>query len=214
VEEFSKALNEELVVPKMEETAVQANLPTQELPQKPDDQTEGITLGVANPQPDGTLELLETEIVPPEKDSSELINFPLETQGEVYYVGEGITSIVGDARIPSGTTVDSTLVVKGTLSVEEHCRLTKNIKALKDVAIGPNTNVEGNLVAGGKVVVGSHSIVHGSIDSDGDVEIKSEAVVEGEIRSKSAIILDESAKVLNAVYATKGLSAMKATQNV
>lgn len=214
MDEFGKAVSEDLSLLKTEVAVAQADISAQGAPQTPDDQTDGITIGMANPESDGTLTLLETAMVPPEKVTSKLINFPLETQGEVYYVGEGITSVVGDARIPPGTTVDSTLVVKGALRIEEYCRLTKNIKALKDVTVGPNTSVEGNVVAGGKVLVGSHSVVHGSIDSDGDIEIKPEAIVEGGIRSKSAIILDENAKVLQAVYAAKGLSAMKATQNV
>jgi predicted acyltransferase (DUF342 family) len=56
--------------------------------------------------------------------------------------------------------------------------------------------------------------VHGSIESDGDIEIGENAIVEGILRSKSSIVLNQGAKVLQTVYAMKGLSALKATSNV
>jgi UDP-3-O-[3-hydroxymyristoyl] glucosamine N-acyltransferase len=157
---------------------------------------------------------LETQDVPRETVTAECTSFPMKVSGDVFYVGDGVTSVVGDAEIPSGTTVDATLVVKGNFKVGENCRLMRDVKALKDIAIGSNTTVEGSLVAGGKITLGSSCVVHGSMESDGDIEIDENTVVEGIIRSKSSIVLNSCAKVLQTVYAAKGVSAQKATSNV
>jgi cytoskeletal protein CcmA (bactofilin family) len=133
-------------------------------------------------------------------------SFPMKVVGDVFYVGNGVTSVVGDAEIPSGIIVDATLVVKGNFMSGENCKLLRDVKALKDIAIGTNTVVEGNLVAGGKVTLGSNCIVHGAIDSEGDIEIGENAVIEGVICSKSSIVAGQFAKVLKSAYAAKGLS--------
>jgi cytoskeletal protein CcmA (bactofilin family) len=133
-------------------------------------------------------------------------NFPMKVVGDVFYVGNGVTSVVGDAEIPSGIIVDATLVVKGSFTSGENCKLLRDVKALKDIAIGTNTVVEGNLVAGGKVTLGSNCIVHGAIDSEGDIEIGENAVIEGVLCSKSSIVAGQFAKVLRSAYAAKGIS--------
>jgi hypothetical protein len=137
-------------------------------------------------------------------------SFPMKVVGDVFYVGDGVTSVVGDAEIPSGTIVDATLVVKGNFTSGENCRLLRDIKALKDIAIGPNTVVEGKLVAGGKITLGSSCVAHGSIESEGDIEIGENAVIEGILCSKSSIIVGQFARVLRSVYAARGLSAQRA----
>lgn len=133
-------------------------------------------------------------------------SFPMKVVGDVFYVGNGVTSVVGDAEIPSGIIVDATLVVKGNFTSGENCKLLRDVKALKDITIGTNTVVEGNLVAGGKVILGSNCIVHGAIDSEGDIEIGENAVIKGVLCSKSSIIAGQFARVLRSAYAAKGLS--------
>lgn len=133
-------------------------------------------------------------------------SFPMKVVGDVFYVGNGVTSVVGDAEIPSGIIVDATLVVKGNFMSGENCKLLRDVKALKDIEIGSNTVVEGNLVAGGKVTLGSSCIVHGTIDAEGDIEIGENAVIEGVLCSKSSIVARQFARVLRSAYAAKGLS--------
>lgn len=133
-------------------------------------------------------------------------SFPMKVVGDVFYVGNGVTSVVGDAEIPSGIIVDATLVVKGNFTSGENCRLLRDVKALKDIVIGSNTVVEGSLVAGGKVTLGSSCVVHGAIDSEGDIEIGENAVIEGIVCSKSSIVAGQFARVLRSAYAAKGLS--------
>jgi hypothetical protein len=94
------------------------------------------------------------------------LNFPLRTNGEIFYVGNGVTAVVGDAVIPSGTKVDEALVVKGTLRTGEACKLLKDVKALQSIAIGRNSIVEGNLVSGGKIVLGLNCQVKGTIQGE------------------------------------------------
>ncbi len=155
-----------------------------------------------------------TQDVRREMTAAECTSFPMKVMGDVFSVGEGITSVVGDVEIPSGTTIDATFVVKGNFNVGRNCKLLKDVKALKDISLGSRTTVEGNLIAGGKITLGPSCVVHGTIDSDGDIEIGENAVVEGIIRSKSSIVLNQCGKVFQTVYAAKGLSVTKATSNV
>ena len=146
-----------------------------------------------------------TEYLPGYIPSLTRASFPMKVVGDVFYVGNGVTSVVGDAEIPSGIIVDATLVVKGSFTTGENCKLLRDVKALKDIFIGANTVVDGNLVAGGKVTLGSNCIVHGTIDSEGDIEIGEKAVIEGVLCSKSSIIAGQFARVLRSAYAAKGL---------
>ena len=150
------------------------------------------------------------QYLPPYIPTLTCASFPMKVVGDVFYVGNGVTSVVGDAEIPSGTIVDATLVVKGNFRSGENCRLLRDVKALKDIAIGSNTVVEGNLVAGGKVTLGSSCVAHGAIDSEGDIEIGENAVIEGILCTKSSIIVDQFVKVLRSVYAARGFSTHRA----
>jgi cytoskeletal protein CcmA (bactofilin family) len=217
VDEFNKALGEGLPSPEEEKAPAEANQPKQELSSESNVDCKGGTVAILDLKSNGALqseEAPETQDMPRERVTAEYTSFPMKVVGDIFCVGDGVTSVVGDAEIPSGTTVDATLVVKGNFKVGENCRLLKDVKALKDIAIGPNTTVEGTLVAGGKITVGSNCVVHGSIESDGDIEIGENAIVEGILRSKSSIVLNQCAKVFQTVYAAKGLSALKATLNV
>jgi hypothetical protein len=133
------------------------------------------------------------------------VGFPMKVVGEAFYVGDGVTSIVGDVEIPPGTTVDETLVVKGNFRSNEFCRLLKNVKALKDVDIGVDNTVEGNVVSGGKVTVGPNCVVEGSIESDGDVEIGDNVIIKQNLSSKSSVKVSRLAHVLRDIYAAKGI---------
>ena len=141
-----------------------------------------------------------------EEKVSKHVSFPMKVVGEAFYVGDGVTSIVGDVEIPPGTTVDETLVVKGNFRSRECCRLLKGVKALKDIEIGMDTTVEGTLVSGGKVTVGSNCVVKGSIESEGDVEIGDNVIVRQNLSSKSSVKVSKLAQVFHAIHAAKGVS--------
>lgn len=136
---------------------------------------------------------------------SKHVGFPMKVVGESFYVGDGVTSIVGDVEIPPGTTVDETLVVKGNFRSRECCRLLNNVKALKDIEIGDDTMVEGTLLSGGRVTVNSNCVVNGSIESEGNIELGENVVVKKNLSSKLQIVLSKTAQVLGAINATKGV---------
>ncbi len=142
------------------------------------------------------------------------VGFPMKVVGESFYVGDGVTSIVGDVEIPPGTTVDETLVVKGNFKSRESCRLLNNVKALKDIEIGEDTTVEGTLISGGKVTVNSNCVLKGSIESEGDIEIGENVIVRENLSSRSSIFLNKSAQVLRTIYAAKGVLRPRAGQRV
>ena len=91
------------------------------------------------------------------------LSFPLKTNGEIFFVGNGVTAVIGDAVIPSRTTVDEALVVKGNLKTGEACTLLKDIKALRNIDVGRDSTVEGNLVSGGKIILGMNCQVKGTL---------------------------------------------------
>jgi hypothetical protein len=140
-----------------------------------------------------------------EEGTNKHVRFPMRVVGESFYVGDGVTSIVGDVEIPPGTTVDETLVVKGNFRSRERCRLLNNVKALKDIEIGDSTIVEGTLLSGGRVTVNTNCVVNGSIESDGNIEIGENVVVKKNLSSKLSIVLSKTARVFGAIRAAKGV---------
>ena len=169
---------------------------------------------VENPSPEvdekaSLSQATEKTALPPEVTVGKWVNkhvgFPMKVVGESFYVGDGVTSIVGDVEIPPGTTVDETLVVKGNFKSRECCRLLNNVKAFKDIEIGDDTTVEGTLVSGGKVTVNSNCVLKGSIESDGDIAIGENVIVKENLSSKSSIFLSKSAQVFRAINAAKGV---------
>jgi len=217
VDIFNKSLAESLPLPR-DESVKTNERPPEEASSGPKDvgfQREATV--VLNTQSNGASQIVET---PKTQDVTEQNvarphpNFPMKVKGDVFYVGDGVTSVVGDAEIPAGTMVDETLVVKGNFKVGEGCKLLKNIKALRDIEIGANTMVEGNVISGGKITVGSNCILHGSIESDGDTEIDQNVIIEGSLRSKSSIKLNQLTKVFQTLHAEKGVFVLKATKNV
>jgi UDP-3-O-[3-hydroxymyristoyl] glucosamine N-acyltransferase len=93
-------------------------------------------------------------------------NFLLKTNGEIFYVGNGVTIVVGDAEIPRNTEVDESLVIKGSLKIGEACKFLKDVKALQNIEIGRNSTVEGNLMSGGKITMGPNCQVKGTIQGE------------------------------------------------
>jgi len=68
-------------------------------------------------------------------------------------------------------------VVKGKLKIGDKCRLSRNVKALGDVAVGIATLINGDIVSGGNVVIGSNSVVGGRVRAAGAIEIGEKVVV-------------------------------------
>jgi len=110
-------------------------------------------------------------------DGTVILKFPANVLGEVFVVGDNVTAVVGDLEIPSGATVNDTLVVKGKLKIGDKCRLSRNVKALGDVAVGIATLINGDIVSGGNVVIGSNSVVGGRVRAAGAIEIGEKVVV-------------------------------------
>jgi hypothetical protein len=110
-------------------------------------------------------------------DEIKALTFPAYVTGEIFLVGDNLTAVVGDMEIPSGTTVNDVLVVKGKLRIGDNCRLFRKVKVLGDVSVGIGTVVEGDIVSGGSVVIGSSSVVGGSVKAAGRIEISKNVVI-------------------------------------
>jgi hypothetical protein len=87
--------------------------------------------------------------------------------------------IYGDLEIPSGSTINKILLVKGALKIGDNCRARGKFKALKDIVIGADTIVDGDIISGGNVFVGARSLIAGSVKATGIFEIEENAIVEG-----------------------------------
>jgi hypothetical protein len=113
------------------------------------------------------------------KRSEEIVvlKFPAYVTGEVFLVGDNLIAIVGDMEIPSGTTVNDSLVVKGTLRIGDNCHLLRKAKVLGDILIGVDTVIEGDIVSGGNVIIGSNSVVAGWVKASGRIEINENVVI-------------------------------------
>ncbi len=123
------------------------------------------------------------------RDAAEsiVLGFPAKILGEFFSVGDNVTAVVGDLEISSGGNVNRTLIVKGTLTIRENCRITGKLKALKDVIVCADSYINGDIVAGGDVFIGRRSIVNGSIVATGFVMMGGDAVVERGLRSSSGV---------------------------
>ena len=112
-----------------------------------------------------------------------ILKFPAFVTGEVFLVGDNVTAVVGDLEIPSGTTVNETLVVKGKLKIGDNCRLSKKVKVLGDVTIGTDTVIDGNVISGGNVAVSSGSTIGGCIKATGAIKISKNVLIGQELTS-------------------------------
>ncbi|KON32176.1 hypothetical protein AC478_00985 [miscellaneous Crenarchaeota group-1 archaeon SG8-32-3] len=140
--------------------------------------------------PEVTLsELNQASEFQPERETSSSGNatlmFPANVLGEVFMVGDNVTAVVGDLEIPSGVTVDDTLVVKGKLKIGDGCRLSRRVKVLGDVTVGIKSVIDGDIVSGGNVTLGSNSVVGGCIRAAGKVRFGEKVLVGKELTSRS-----------------------------
>ena len=140
------------------------------------------------------LEILErsTHDSAPEidKEGMMLAAAGIKTSGDVFYVGDGVVTVVGDAEIPDGSTLDKSLVVKGKVKVGANCLILGNLKALGSIIIVDRCTIKANVASG---------------DS---IELGEDAVVEGDVHAKSTVSLSEGAGIRGLVDA-QGLYAAK-----
>jgi len=116
-------------------------------------------------------------------EESMILGFPAKIHGEVFSVGDRIAAIVGDIDITSGSNINKTLVVKGTLKIGDNCRANGKLKALQDITIGADTVIDGDVIAGGNVFVGTRSIINGSVEATGSVQLSKHVTVEKGLHS-------------------------------
>ena len=110
---------------------------------------------ISEPEPNPEKPEIKVEI--------EDLEFPAKVSGDVFYVGDKLTAIVGDIEIPSGTTINDTLVVKGNLIIGKKCKVLATIKALGNIVIGADTIIKGNVISYQKVSLGSRVNIQGEV---------------------------------------------------
>jgi len=108
-----------------------------------------------------------------------ILGFPAKIYGEVFTVGDNVTTVVGDIEVSSGADISKTLVVKGNLRIGDNCRARGKLKALKDVTVGADTAIYGDLISGGNIHVGPRTLVTGSLQAAGYIRIGECATIEG-----------------------------------
>lgn len=65
------------------------------------------------------------------KERDVLTGLPIKASGDVFYAANDVIAVVGDLEILAGSTIEKSLVVKGNVTVREHCRIVGNMKALQ-----------------------------------------------------------------------------------
>ncbi len=106
------------------------------------------------------------------------LGFPAVIGGEVFAVGDNVSTVVGDLAIASGSVVDKTLVVKGFLKIGDNCVTSGKLKVLRDVVIGDDSIIDGDVVSGGNVYVGMRSMIRGKIEAAGFVQVGKDSTVQ------------------------------------
>jgi len=117
------------------------------------------------------------------KERGMLTGLPIRVFGDVFYVGDGVTAVVGDAEIPDGSIVDATLVVKGKLRVGAKCQIVKNLKALGGISIAEGCLVKANVASGDAVELGENTIVEGEVHAE-VVRLSEGAEIHGRIDAR------------------------------
>lgn len=123
-----------------------------------------------------------------DKEGMMLAAAGIKTSGDVFYVGDGVVAVVGDAEIPDGSTLDKSLVVKGKVKVGANCLILRNLKAL------------------GRIVIADRCTVRANVASGDSIELGEDTVVEGDVHAKSTVRLSEGAGIRGLVDA-QGLYA-------
>jgi len=136
--------------------------------------------------------------------SRDVITFPAKVVGSVFHVGDDVTAVVGDVEIPSKARVNEILVVKGRLKIGESCQILKNVKAMKDVQVGANTRVDGNIVSGGRVIAQKGVMVKGKINTHKGLSIAPGAVLKSSIMVQGDIKICGSSEILGDIIAESG----------
>ena len=101
-----------------------------------------------------------------DKEREMLAGLPIKAFGDVFYVGDGVIAVVGDVKIPDGSTVDRSLVVKGKAEVGKNCQILRNLKALRGISIADGCMVKANIVSGDAVELGEKTKVFGDVHAE------------------------------------------------
>lgn len=98
-----------------------------------------------------------------EKINKENLEFPAKVAGDVFYVGNSVTAIVGDIEIPPRTIVNDTLVVKGNLRIGKRCRILATVKAMGNIVIDADSIIKGNVISHQNVSIGPRVKIDGEV---------------------------------------------------
>jgi predicted acyltransferase (DUF342 family) len=120
-----------------------------------------------------------------------------------------IIKIPYDICFPSGFEMEINVVVKGNLTIEDKCHFHKSLKGKRDVTIGNDVIIDGNVVADGDVSVGDGTVIGGSIDASGDVKIGEKVFVRLAVVSDGNVELFENSEVLKNISAQGTIRVLK-----
>ena len=118
-------------------------------------------------------------------NESTILGFPAKIHGAIVDIDDNLTTIDGDVEIPSGTNIDKNLVIKGSLRIGDNCRGRGKLEAFKDITVGADTIINGDLISGCNIFVGPRSLINGTVEASGVFGIEKDAIVEGGARTAS-----------------------------
>ena len=120
----------------------------------------------------------EEENIQPTKFETEtmILGFPARITGKVFTEDNNMASVVGDMEIPPRTSVNKTLVVKGTLRIGENCEVRGKLKA-QNIHVGANTIIDGDVISGENALFGSGVIITGRLQAGGHIRIGEQATI-------------------------------------
>ena len=114
-----------------------------------------------------------------DKERMMLTASTIRTSGDIFYVGDGVVAVVGDAEIPDGSTLDKSLVVKGKVKVGADCLILKNLKALGRIIIADRCTIRANVASGDSIELGEGTVVEGDVHAKSTVRLSEGAGIRG-----------------------------------
>jgi cytoskeletal protein CcmA (bactofilin family) len=120
----------------------------------------------------------EKETIQPTKFEEEtmILGFPAKITGKVFTEGNNMAAVVGDIEIPPRTSVNKTLVVKGTLRIGENCKVRGKLKA-QNINVGAKTIIDGDVISGENGLFGSGVLITGRLQAGGHIRIGEQATI-------------------------------------
>ena len=133
------------------------------------------------------------ELLEEEKGEPSPEKLTVKASGEVFYAGNGVSAVLGDAEIADNSTVDKSFVVKGRLKIGKNCQIVKNLRALGGIVIGDESSVNASIASGDTIELGRNTLIKGDVRSESFIRLSEGSAIYGMVGSGGAAMKGKAA---------------------